>query len=161
MEHDTMLDVEQERMLSPAVYRRLHLNEWTAPDDRLTNLEDLRECITHRSSLEPQQGTRYVIGVDLAVKRDSAVAAICHSVRDPATGGSMVVLDHLEVWEPRKLRPVRLAVVRTARSTSFRHSTCSMIHVSKESGCRCQLVTTLGCPGKSSCYRASASAVTR
>lgn len=94
---------EQRRMLSPAVFARLHMNEWTSPDDRLTNLEDLRACVAHRGSLPPQSGARYVIGVDLAVKVDNAVAAICHAVKTPA-GGQTVVLDHMEVWEPRKGR---------------------------------------------------------
>ncbi|HZL48667.1 MAG TPA: hypothetical protein VFC30_06600 [Solirubrobacteraceae bacterium] len=94
---------EQRRMLSPAVFARLHMNEWTSPDDRLTNLEDLRACVAHRGSLPPQPGVQYVIGVDLAVKVDNAVAAVCHAVKN-AQGGLTVVLDHMEVWEPSKGR---------------------------------------------------------
>ena len=122
---------EQRRMLSPAVFARLHMNEWTSPDDRLTNLEDLRACVAHRGSLPPQSGVRYVIGVDLAVKVDNAVAAVCHAVKTPA-GGTTVVLDHMEIWEPRKrlgrVRQVDLETVRDwLREAAMRYNSALLV----------------------------------
>ena len=50
-------------------------------------------------------GFRYVIGLDVGLKRDSTVAAICHLEH------SVVTLDRLGVWTGTRLRPVRLAEV--------------------------------------------------
>ncbi len=109
---------EQRAMLPASVYRRVHLNEWAAPEDRLTNVEDLAACVGHDGPLGPLEGTRYVIGIDLGLKHDRTVAAVCHLEGD---GERRVILDRMEVWAGSARQPVDLAEVRdwlelTARS---------------------------------------------
>jgi phage terminase large subunit-like protein len=100
---------EQRGLLPDSVYRRLHLNEWAAPEDRLTSLDDLRACVDHEGPLEPVEGHHYVIGVDLGLKHDRSVAAVCHAEGD---GERKVVLDRMEVWAGTPRRPVDLPEVR-------------------------------------------------
>jgi phage terminase large subunit-like protein len=101
---------EQRRRLPEPSYMRLFENVWTSPEDRLTSIDDLSACITlHDWPLEPEAGRRYVIGVDVGLKRDATVAAVCHAEREG--DGTRVVLDRLEVWSGSRLRPVRLQVV--------------------------------------------------
>lgn len=105
----------EERALHPeSVYRRLHLNEWCAPEDRLTNIDDVRACVTHTGILEPRSDRQYVIGVDLGITNDRTVAAIMHAERLDDDGRHVVqriVLDRLEVWSPSRANPVDLTVV--------------------------------------------------
>ena len=54
---------------------------------------------------------RYVIGLDIGVKHDATVAAICHAEHVPGQEHPRVVLDRMQVWTPSRLRPVRLQVV--------------------------------------------------
>jgi len=96
---------EQQRRLRPSMYARLFQNEWTSGEDRLVVAEDLAACVTLDGPQPPQRGRRYVIGVDLGLKRDRSVAAVCHRERNS------VILDRLEVWEGTRLKPVKLAVV--------------------------------------------------
>ena len=111
---------EQRRRLPQPAYARLYNNEWTAGTDRLTNLDDLRACVTLAGPLAPQPRLDYTIGVDLAVARDTAAMAICHA--DPLYPeeteeyrcGQRVVLDRLETWTPTPEMPVQLAMVEAA-----------------------------------------------
>jgi len=102
---------EQRRMLPESSFQRLHMNEWCASEDRLTSVEDLRACVLLDGPLEPEPNTRYVIGVDIGLKRDRTVCAICHAERDRE--GVRVVLDRMEVWAGSLLRPVDLGGVET------------------------------------------------
>jgi phage terminase large subunit-like protein len=100
---------EQRAGLPEWEYARRHLNIWTASADRLTSLDDLRACVTLDGPQEPKAGARYVIGVDLGIKSDRTVAAVCHGERDGAE--VRVVLDRMEVWAGTKAKPVNLGVV--------------------------------------------------
>jgi hypothetical protein len=103
----------EKRRLPESSYRRLFLNEWVASEDRLADEEDLLACLTLDDwPLEPQDGIRYVLSVDLAVKHDNAVAAICHAERVPGAELPRVVLDRLMVWSPSPQRPVTLSAVQ-------------------------------------------------
>jgi hypothetical protein len=106
---------EQRRRLTESSYRRLFLNQWVAAEDRLVSDEDLRRCVVLDGPLPPLLGRRYWIGLDLGVKRDRTVAAVCHGeslLRQPdAAVGVRVVLDRMEVWTPKRLRPVQLEEV--------------------------------------------------
>ena len=82
------------------------MNRWTAAQDRLTNLADLRACVTLDGPQEPKPGRRYVIGVDLGLKSDRTVAAVCHSERGAA--GPSVHLDRMAVWQGSPSKPVVL-----------------------------------------------------
>ncbi|MGO8870938.1 MAG: hypothetical protein ACLQPH_05955, partial [Acidimicrobiales bacterium] len=59
---------EQREILPDSVYRRLHLNEWCASEDRLTNLDDVRACVTLDGPLEHAPGHQYVLSLDLGVR---------------------------------------------------------------------------------------------
>ncbi len=100
---------EQRRRLPESSYLRLFENVWTSAEDRLTSLEDLRACVRLAGPLEPEPGVRYVIGCDLGLKRDRTAVAVCHAERQES--GVRVVLDHMRVWEGRRLRPVKLGDV--------------------------------------------------
>jgi phage terminase large subunit-like protein len=96
---------EQRRRLRPSVYARLFENVWTASEDRLVSAEDLRACVTLDGPLEPDPRHRYVIGVDIGLKRDRTAVAVCHRE------GAVVVLDRLAVWSGSRIRPVKLTEV--------------------------------------------------
>jgi phage terminase large subunit-like protein len=100
---------EQKRRLPESSYARLFENKWTASEDKLTSLDDLRACITLDGPQLPVEGRSYTIGVDLGVKKDRSVAAVCHGERKE--GDVTVVLDRIEVWAGSRLRPVNLGVV--------------------------------------------------
>jgi Terminase large subunit, ATPase domain len=83
----------ERRRLPESVYRRLFENEWVAGEDRLASPDDLRECVTLEGPLEPQPGVRYVLGLDVGLKSDATVAAVCHAERN---GAVRVVLDRMQ-----------------------------------------------------------------
>lgn len=96
---------EQRSRLSESMYARLFLNRWTAPEDRLTTADDLRECVTLDGPLEYDPAHRYVVTVDLGLKRDRTVAVVAH--RD----GRRVVQDRMAVWVGSRAEPVSLEAV--------------------------------------------------
>lgn len=103
----------EKRRLSESSYQRLFENRWTASEDRLADEEDLLACLTLDDwPLEPQDGIRYVLSVDLAVKHDNAVAAICHAEKIPGAELPRILLDRLMVWSPSPQRPVTLSAVQ-------------------------------------------------
>ena len=93
-------------MLTEAQFAQLHLNRWVEGEDRLTSVDDLRACVTLDGPLAPQQGVRYAAGVDLGLKHDRSVAAVCH------LDGSRVVLDRMQVWVGTRRKPVRIENVK-------------------------------------------------
>jgi hypothetical protein len=102
----------ERRRLPESSYRRLFLNEWAASEDRLADEDDLLACLTLGDyPLPPKPGTRYVVGVDIGVKSDRTVAAICHAEPHPGSELPRIVLDRMQVWTPSRLRHVRLTVV--------------------------------------------------
>ena len=96
---------EQKALLTDSQYARLHLNIWTAAEDRLVSVENLRACVRLDGPLEPKPGQRYVCGLDLGLKNDRSVAAICHRE------GDEVVLDRIAVWQGTPSNPVVLRLV--------------------------------------------------
>lgn len=132
-------ELEEMRATLPAwEYRRLVMNEWTAADDRLTSVEDLRRCVTLDGPLPAQPGVQYVIGLDLGLKSDRTVMSVCHA--EPVVSGRAVeqerlnrlraargmasqrvtpaavrvVLDRQLVWQGSRARPVTLEEVEEA-----------------------------------------------
>ncbi len=95
---------EQRARLLPSTYARLFLNQWTASEDRLASPEELAECVTLDGPQEPGPH-RYLIALDLGLKRDRTVAAVAHRE------GARVVLDRMEVWQGSRLRSVKLEAV--------------------------------------------------
>ena len=106
---------EQRAMLPDSVYRRLHLNEWCAAEDRLTNLDDVRACVTLDGPLDPMGGHGYVLALDLGVTNDRTIAAVMHSERQTVDDERLVVqrhvLDRMEVWTGTRRNPVDLSAV--------------------------------------------------
>lgn len=101
---------EQRRMLPDSVYARLHLNQWTAAEDRLVSADDLRACVTLDGSLDYDSAHRYVIGLDIGLKNDRTVLTVAHS--EPRDGGGpLVVLDRIAALQGSKSKPVQLADV--------------------------------------------------
>ena len=96
---------EQRRRLPESLYQRLFENKWVSGEDRLVDAEDLAACVVLDGPLDPAAGRRYVIGLDVGLKRDSTVAAVCH------LEGEAVFLDRMAVWTGSRLRPVRLGDV--------------------------------------------------
>jgi phage terminase large subunit-like protein len=109
---------EQRRALPESSYRRLHLNEWTAPEDRLTTIDDLEACVVLEGPLPPKIGQTYVIGLDVGITNDRTAAAVCHAepyIRresDREISGWRVVLDRIRTWEGSRASPVMLSSVR-------------------------------------------------
>ena len=96
---------EQRRRLPESVFQRLFENQWVSGEDRLVSAEDLAACATLDGPRDPISGKTYVIGLDVGLKRDSTVAAICR------LDGGVVTLDRLGVWTGTKLHPVKLGEV--------------------------------------------------
>jgi hypothetical protein len=117
---------EQQRALPPFMFERLYLGRWSESDDRLSTLDDLRQCVQLDGSLPPVFHCDYVIGVDIGIKHDRTAVAVCHAdIVDDATEtgvrGVRVVVDRLERWrgtpaEPVRLRDVEVMVAELARA---------------------------------------------
>lgn len=104
---------EQARPLPASVYARLHLNRWTAAEDRLVSADDLAACVVLDGPLDHDSAHRYVVGLDLGLRNDRTVLTVCHAEPDPAAPLSLprVVLDRLAVLSGTREHPVQLADV--------------------------------------------------
>jgi hypothetical protein len=115
---DPAVLAEQKRLLLPSQYARLHLNRWTAPEDRLSTRESVLACVGHEGPLEWEPGRRHVASIDLGLKRDRSVVAVCST----PTGGERVVrVDRLDVWRGTPARPVQLSDVEEHLVELHRH----------------------------------------
>ena len=73
-------DVELERRHRlPSIFARLFGNLWTAPENRLTSMEDLRAAVRLDGPQDYKPGIRYKIGVDLGLRNDRTAIAVCHA----------------------------------------------------------------------------------
>jgi len=96
---------EQRRLLPPAVFARLWLNQWQHSDGEFVSLAEANAC--RDDSLTPrhqgQPGFEYVASIDYAEKHDLTVGCICHRE------GTSVIVDRMDVVRPSPLRttPVR------------------------------------------------------
>lgn len=126
---------EQRSALIDSEYQRLFENRWTTTEDSLSNIDDLRACVTLDGPLERQSYRHYAIGVDIGLKNDRTVVAVCHkepkSERweggDPWTApklvekGNRIVLDRMGVWQGTRRDPVDLQVVEAWILEAARH----------------------------------------
>lgn len=103
---------EQRSLLTESAYSRLHLNVWTSAEDRLVSSDDLRACVTLDGPQPPQSGRSYVVGVDLGLKSDRTVIAVCHA--ESGMAGRRVVLDRMLVFAGSRLHPVKLDDIEAA-----------------------------------------------
>jgi phage terminase large subunit-like protein len=112
---------EQRALLTDSQFSRLHLNQWTASEDRLTSVENLAAAVRNDGPLDYQPGVTYRIGVDLGLRHDRTAIAICHAeaVADQPRV-RRVVLDRMIVFEGTKADEVRLAEVEGALYEAWR-----------------------------------------
>jgi phage terminase large subunit-like protein len=103
---------EQRNLLPQSVFDRLHMNIWTASEDRLVDPEALADAVRFDGPQEPKSGAHYWIGLDVGLKHDATVGAICHG--EHGDGAAHVALDRLLVWQGSRLRPVKLDDVEAA-----------------------------------------------
>jgi hypothetical protein len=98
---------EQRKLLPPAVYARLWLNQWQHSDGEFVTLAEASGCCD--DSLTPQlagSGLRsYVASIDYAEKRDLTVGCICH------LEGRRVIVDRMDVVRPDQDHPTPVAWV--------------------------------------------------
>ena len=108
---------EQRRLLTPSLFARLHLNAWTAGEDRLTTPAQVRACVGHSAVLPPETRHRYVAALDVGLVNDRTVLTVAHLERraDP-----VVVVDRVEVWQGTKANPVQLSDVEAVIAEAVR-----------------------------------------
>lgn len=98
----------QRALLLPSEFARRHLNVWTAGEDRLTTAEDLAACVQLDGPVEPRGGRFYVVGLDIGLKNDRTVAALCSVPQSWEGRAPVVELDRLGVWSGSRDEPVQL-----------------------------------------------------
>lgn len=101
---------EQRELLTESAFARLHMNIWTAPEDRLTTVDDLAACTVLDGPLDPVEGVRYVCGLDVGLTHDRTVVAVCHADGPPEA--RRVVLDRMHTWAGRRGAAVPLEAVQ-------------------------------------------------
>jgi hypothetical protein len=101
---------EQRALLTESQYARLHLNQWVTADDSLVHPEDLAACVVLPGPQDYAPGNRYVVALDVGLKKDRTVAAVCHAYAGMA-GQQRVALDRVAVWQGSRKKPVALAEV--------------------------------------------------
>lgn len=112
---------EQRALLTDSQYARLHLNQWTASEGRLTSVENLSAAVRLTGPQEYRSGVVYKIGVDLGLTNDRTAIAVCHSeVVEPGSRTRRVVLDRMLVFEGSKAEQVKLAEVEAVLVEAWR-----------------------------------------
>jgi hypothetical protein len=129
------LEALRESCDTEAEYERLHLNRWVEGPDRLATLEDVELCMSLTGPLPPEPGHRYVIGVDLSLRRDLSAAVVMHAEigerrwvdgRDE-TFGRRLVVDQLQVWEAARGRDVDMTAIEAwlfTMASQYRAKVC-------------------------------------
>jgi hypothetical protein len=92
------------------------LNTWTASEDRLVSEEDLEAAAILDGPLDAEPGVKYVVTIDIGLKNDRTVVAVCHAAPIGTTPGApkLIVVDRLIRWQGKRLKPVNLAEVEDA-----------------------------------------------
>jgi hypothetical protein len=99
--------------LRDSEFARLHLNIWTAAEDRLVNAEDLLAAAVLDGEQDARPGARYIVSCDLGLVNDKTVVAVGHAeaTSDEAGAPRRVVVDSLRRWRGTRQRPVQLSEV--------------------------------------------------
>jgi hypothetical protein len=92
---------EQRRLLPPAVFARLWLNQWQHSDGEFVSLAEASACRDERLAVAErgEPGRVYVAAIDYAEKRDLTVGCVAHR----ASG--VVIVDRMDVVRPQADRP--------------------------------------------------------
>ena len=101
---------EQRALLTTAQYDRLHLNLWTASEDRLVSVEGLAAAVQLAGPQDYRPGVTYKIGCDIGLRNDRTAIAVVHAEQVPDQQ-RRVVLDRMIVFEGTKTDEVSLAQV--------------------------------------------------
>jgi phage terminase large subunit-like protein len=113
--------LEQRALLTDSQYARLHLNKWTASEDRLVSIDGLQAAVTLAGPQDYQPGNLYRIGVDLGLRHDRTAIAICHAERAIGKARTRrVVLDRMIVFAGSKADEVRLGEVEETLLEAWR-----------------------------------------
>jgi hypothetical protein len=105
-------ELESERRRLPdSAWQRFFENRWCATEDRLLTYDDIRACAVLPGRLEAEPRQTYVLGVDLAVRGDNAVVAVCHYEQVEGYADRRVVVDSLDVFSPTKHSETDFAAV--------------------------------------------------
>jgi hypothetical protein len=123
-------DIEGERRRLPeSIFSRLWENRWASGEDTLLKYEDVVQCACLPGALDPEVGVRYIVGADLAVRRDRAVVAVCHAEQleddQGKPDGVRVVCDQLDVFRATHGQDIDLQQVQDtvlARARSYNHA---------------------------------------
>lgn len=97
--------------LTPAQFGQLVECRWVESDEVLASAADVLACVGHQV-LEPQRGLRYVMALDVGVRRDLTGLAVAHSAS--VSGVRKTVVDRVVSWRPRLGQRVDLAEVQAA-----------------------------------------------
>ncbi len=104
----------QAQGLRDSEYARLHLNQWTAAEDRLVNAEDLAAAAVLEGEQEARPGIAYTVSVDLGLVNDKTVVAVGHAEPTGEAGApKRVVIDSLRRWRGTRVRPVQIGEVES------------------------------------------------
>jgi len=95
----------------PSIFSRLFENRWTAPENRLTSMEELRAAVRLDGPQDYKPGVRYKIGVDLGLRHDRTAIAVVHGEDVEGTDAKRVVVDRMIVFEGTKANEVTLSDV--------------------------------------------------
>lgn len=121
------LEILRENAVTDSEFERLHLNRWTAAEDRLASPEDLAACTTLPGPLPPRPGVRYICTLDIGVVNDRTAVAVMHSERD-ITGSRKVVVDAIRTWQGNRRAPVDLQnVADTVAELSGRYNRAQVL----------------------------------
>ena len=106
-------DIEATRAeLLPAEWDQLIECKWVAGDEALVTAEDLTACTGSYRLREPEPGTRYLMGLDVGLRRDASVLVVGHAEATPA--GRTVVIDRVQRWTGSRLSPVSLSTLESS-----------------------------------------------
>lgn len=106
----------QRPLLRESEFSRLHLNVWTASEDRLVSEEDLEAACVLEGALEPAPHVSYVVSLDVGLKHDRTVAVVAHAEDvegedEEGVPRRRVVVDRLGRWRGSRAKPVALREV--------------------------------------------------
>jgi phage terminase large subunit-like protein len=125
-----LAELEAQRpLLLDSEFARLHLNQWTASEDRLVSAEALAAACVLDGPQDPRQGVEYIVTVDLGVTNDATVCVVAHSehvgdLRSP----KRVVVDRLQRWAASRRQPVNLAEVEGWIAEASRQYNRARVH---------------------------------
>ena len=75
---------EQRALLTDSQYARLHLNQWTASEDRLVSVEDLQAAVRLDGPQDYRPGVTYRIGARPRTPPRRTAIAVAHAEVDPS-----------------------------------------------------------------------------